>query len=79
MDKSNIYLEINEEGLFSNNAMDNTEMDDLKDSYFNSIKEKVLTGEKFYILQPIPVKIYVEYDLKILKTNIILDGIFFSN
>ncbi|SOV18191.1 conserved Plasmodium protein, unknown function [Plasmodium sp. gorilla clade G2] len=78
MDKSNIYLEINEEGLFSNNAIDNAEMDDLKDSYFNSIKEKVLTGEKFYILQPIPVKIYVEYDLKILKTNIILDGIFFQ-
>ncbi|CAA9989872.1 conserved Plasmodium protein, unknown function [Plasmodium knowlesi strain H] len=50
----------------------------LKDSYCNRIKEKTQKSEKFYILQPIPVKVYVEYDLKILRTNIILDGIFFQ-
>ncbi|KJP85234.1 hypothetical protein AK88_05130 [Plasmodium fragile] len=50
----------------------------LKDSYCDRIKEKTQKSEKFYILQPIPVKVYVEYDLKILKTNIILDGIFFQ-
>ncbi|SBS96095.1 conserved Plasmodium protein, unknown function [Plasmodium ovale curtisi] len=50
----------------------------LKDSYYNHVKEKALGNDKFYILQPIPVMVYVEYDLKILKTNIILDGIFFQ-
>ncbi|EUD67763.1 hypothetical protein C922_01952 [Plasmodium inui San Antonio 1] len=50
----------------------------LKDSYCHRIKEKTQKSEKFYILQPIPVKVYVEYDFKILKTNIILDGIFFQ-
>ncbi|GAW82111.1 hypothetical protein, conserved [Plasmodium gonderi] len=50
----------------------------LNESYCNNIKEKALENEKFHILQPIPVKVYVEYNLKILKTNIILDGIFFQ-
>ncbi|CRH01628.1 conserved Plasmodium protein, unknown function [Plasmodium relictum] len=71
----NAYLEINEKKVASNNDNKNNVN---KGSYSNNIKEKILNSEKFYILQPIPVKVYVEYDLKILKTNIILDGIFFQ-
>ncbi|SCM13215.1 conserved Plasmodium protein, unknown function [Plasmodium chabaudi adami] len=54
------------------------EDDGLEKNFCNNIKDKYIEDEKFYILQPIPVKVYVEYDLKILKTNIILDGIFFQ-
>ncbi|CRG95170.1 conserved Plasmodium protein, unknown function [Plasmodium gallinaceum] len=72
----NTYLDINEKKIMSNN--DNNVNIVTKDSYSNNIKEKILNSQKFYILQPIPVKVYVEYDLKILKTNIILDRIFFQ-
>ncbi|ETB62624.1 hypothetical protein YYC_00335 [Plasmodium yoelii 17X] len=54
------------------------EDDSLENNFCNNIKDKYIEDDKFYILQPIPVKVYVEYDLKILKTNIILDGIFFQ-